>query len=157
MSLTEPKVRVAFKKGPQGDLSFELGQMGAEAAYQLPASYYEEVVDEYRGRRDVLKEALAEIPGVVCPNINGAFYAMVQLPVESAEDFCHWLLDEFEYEGKTVMLAPGAGFYATPGLGADQVRIAYVLNQEDLRSAMACLAAGLKAYRARTESVGTAS
>jgi len=133
------------------------GQMGAEAAYQLPASYYEEVVDEYRGRRDVLKEALAEIPDVVCPNINGAFYAMVQLPVESAEDFCHWLLDEFEYEGKTVMLAPGAGFYATPGLGADQVRIAYVLKQEDLRSAMACLAAGLKAYRARTESVGTAS
>jgi aspartate aminotransferase len=133
------------------------GQMGAEAAYQLPASYYQEVVDEYRGRRDVLKESLAEIPGVVCPNINGAFYAMVQLPVESAEDFCHWLLDEFEHEGKTVMLAPGAGFYATPGLGADQVRIAYVLNQEDLRSAMACLAAGLKAYRARTESIDAAS
>ena len=133
------------------------GQMGAEAAYQLPASYYTEVVDEYRGRRDALKQSLGEIPGVVCPDINGAFYAMVRLPVDSAEEFCHWMLDEFEHEGKTVMLAPGAGFYATPGLGVDQVRIAYVLNEEDLRSAMKCLAAGLVAYQARAESVDAAS
>ena len=123
------------------------GQIGAEAAYQLPASYYSEVVSEYAGRRDALKDALADIPGVVCPDINGAFYAMVKLPVDSAEDFCRWMLEEFEYEGATVMLAPGAGFYATPGQGKDQVRIAYVLNETELRSAMKCLAAGLRAYQ----------
>ena len=123
------------------------GQIGAEAAYQLPASYYSEVVSEYAGRRDALKDALADIPGVVCPDINGAFYAMVKLPVDSAEDFCRWMLEEFEYEGSTVMLAPGAGFYATPGQGKDQVRIAYVLNETELRSAMKCLAAGLRVYQ----------
>lgn len=127
------------------------GQMGAEAAYQLPASYYTGVVSEYAGRRDALKAALAEIPGVVCPDINGAFYAMVKLPVDSAEDFCRWMLDEFEHEGKTVMLAPGAGFYATPGHGLDQVRIAYVLNKDELRSAMKCMAAALSAYQTRAK------
>ncbi|MDG2186089.1 MAG: aminotransferase class I/II-fold pyridoxal phosphate-dependent enzyme, partial [Mariniblastus sp.] len=127
------------------------GQMGAEAAYQLPQSYYTGVVSEYAGRRDALKASLAEIPGVVCPDINGAFYAMVKLPVDSAEDFCRWMLEEFEHEGKTVMLAPGAGFYATPGQGVDQVRIAYVLNQEELRSAMKCMAAALSAYQAKAK------
>ncbi len=127
------------------------GQMGAEAAYQLPQSYYTGVVSEYAGRRDALKASLAEIPGVVCPDINGAFYAMVKLPVDSAEDFCRWMLDEFEHEGKTVMLAPGAGFYATPGQGVDQVRIAYVLNEEELRSAMKCMAAALSAYQAKAK------
>ena len=126
------------------------GQMGAEAAYQLPESYYTDVVKEYAGRRDVLKKALDEIPGVVCPDINGAFYAMVQLPVESADDFCRWMLDEFEHEGATVMLAPGAGFYATPGMGLNQVRIAYVLEEEELRAAVKCLAAALTAYQSRT-------
>ncbi len=122
------------------------GQIGAEAVYDLPQSYYEGVVREYAARRDVLVSALREIEGVVCPDINGAFYAMVRLPIDNSEEFCHWLLAEFQYNGETVMLAPGPGFYATPSLGYDEVRIAYVLNQADLRSAMNCLAAGIKQY-----------
>ena len=122
------------------------GQIGAEAVYQLPQSYYDSVISEYAGRRDILKAALDKIEGVVCPKVNGAFYAMVRLPVEDSENFCRWMLEEFEYEGATVMMAPGAGFYATPGLGNDEVRIAYVLNGEDLSKAMKCLEEGLNAY-----------
>lgn len=123
------------------------GQIGAEAVYGLPPSYYAGVVREYSARRDTLVRALNRIPGVVCPPINGAFYAMVRLPVADSDDFCRWMLEEFQHEGATVMMAPGAGFYATPGLGADEVRIAYVLKQEDLERAVECLAAGLAAYR----------
>jgi aspartate aminotransferase len=122
------------------------GQIGAEAVYKLPQSYYDSVIDEYASRRDILKAALDKIDGVVCPKVNGAFYAMVRLPVKDSEKFCRWMLEEFEHEGATVMMAPGAGFYATPGLGNDEVRIAYVLNGEDLAKAMKCLAEGLKAY-----------
>ena len=127
------------------------GQIGAEAVYKLPSSYYEQVVAEYSGRRDQLKKSLDEIDGVVCPAVNGAFYAMVRLPVDSAERFCRWMLEEFEFEGATVMMAPGEGFYATSGLGVDEVRIAYVLNQSDLRAAMKCLEAGLDAYPGKKE------
>lgn len=127
-----------------------LGQLGAISVYQLPPSYYQGVVSEYVKRRDLLKSALAKIDGVVCPHINGAFYAMVRLPVDDSETFCQWMLEEFSHEGATVMMAPGAGFYATPGLGKDEVRIAYVLNCEDLGAAMDCLDAGLKAYAKRT-------
>ena len=127
-----------------------LGQIGATAVYQLPPSYYEGVVSEYAKRRDLLTSALSKIEGVVCPHINGAFYAMVRLPVDDSEVFCQWILEEFTHEGATVMMAPGAGFYATPGLGKDEVRIAYVLNVEDLEAAMNCLAAGLTAYANRT-------
>lgn len=125
------------------------GQIGAEAVYKLPQSYFEGVVQEYAGRRDQLRKSLDAIDGVVCPAVNGAFYSMVRLPVDSAEKFCRWMLEEFEYEGATVMMAPGEGFYATPGLGVDEVRIAYVLNQGDLQAAMACLEAGLIAYPGR--------
>ena len=125
------------------------GQIGAEAVYKLPQSYFEGVVQEYAGRRDQLRKSLDAIEGVVCPAANGAFYSMVRLPVDSAEKFCRWMLEEFEYEGATVMMAPGEGFYATPGLGVDEVRIAYVLNQGDLQAAMACLEAGLIAYPGR--------
>ena len=125
------------------------GQIGAEAVYKLPQSYFEGVVQEYAGRRDQLRKSLDAIEGVVCPAVNGAFYSMVRLPVDSAEKFCRWMLEEFEYEGATVMMAPGEGFYATPGLGVDEVRIAYVLNQGDLQAAMACLEAGLIAYPGR--------
>jgi len=124
------------------------GQLGAAAVYDLPDSYYEGVVKEYSARRDLLKKSLDEIEGVTCPNINGAFYAMVRLPVEDSEDFCRWMLESFDHEGNTVMMAPGAGFYATEGLGKNEVRIAYVLNEEDLAKAMTCLAEGLKAYNA---------
>ncbi|MFK7768465.1 MAG: pyridoxal phosphate-dependent aminotransferase [Mariniblastus sp.] len=125
------------------------GQLGATAVYQLPASYYEGVNHEYAQRRDLLKATLDKIEGVVCPKVNGAFYAMVRLPVADSEHFCQWMLEEFEHNGATVMMAPGAGFYATPGLGLDEVRIAYVLNCEDLAVAMKCLEEGLKAYSQR--------
>lgn len=124
------------------------GQVGAEAVYQLPQSFYDEVVNEYRERRDQLKASLASIDGVHCPNVNGAFYAMVRLPVDNAEKFCQWMLEEFSHEGATVMMAPGEGFYATSDCGVDEVRIAYVLNQADLAAAMKCLEAGLAVYNA---------
>lgn len=127
------------------------GQLGAEAVYQLASEYYEPVVEEYAKRRDILKSSLDKIEGVTCPHVNGAFYAMVRLPVSNSEHFCQWILEEFSYEGATVMMAPGAGFYATPGLGSNEVRIAYVLNCEDLTKAMQCLEHGLIAYAAKAE------
>ena len=126
-----------------------LGQIGAEAVYDLPASFYEGVVSEYVGRRNLLLSMLREIPGVVVPEVTGAFYAMVRLPVHNAEAFCQWMLEEFSFEGGTVMMAPGNGFYSTPGAGSDEVRVAYVLNQDDLRQAMRCLKEGLSQYPGR--------
>ena len=125
------------------------GQIGATAVYQLPPTYYQGVIGEYEKRRNLLKSALDQMEGVVCPAVNGAFYSMVRLPVDDTDRFCQWMLEEFEHEGATVMMAPGSGFYATPGLGHDEVRIAYVLNCDDLQKAMDCLAAGLSAYQAR--------
>lgn len=125
------------------------GQIGAEAVYGLPASFYEIVVEEYAARRDALKAALAGMEGVLCPEVNGAFYAMVRLPVDDSERFCQWMLEEFTYKGSTVMMAPAGGFYATPGMGKNEVRIAYVLNQHDLAAAMECLQAGLASYPGR--------
>jgi aspartate aminotransferase len=127
-----------------------LGQIGAEAVYALPSTFYEGVVSEYWARRDLVLELLRGMDGVVVPQVNGAFYAMVQLPVDDSEAFCQWMLEAFSYQGQTMMMAPGAGFYATPGQGRDEVRIAYVLKQEDLRQAMYCLQAGLAAYPGRT-------
>ena len=126
-----------------------LGQIGSEAVYALPSSFYEGVAREYAHRRDVLLQRLQQMPGVLCPQVNGAFYAMVRLPVDDSERFCQWMLEEFSHEGGTVMMAPGAGFYATPGAGMDEVRVAYVLNADDLHRAMDCLAAGLQAYPGR--------
>ncbi len=124
-----------------------LGQIGAAAVYQLPESYYRQVIDQYAGRRDLLQAALSQMPGVVCPAIDGAFYAMVKLPVANSDHFCQWMLEKFDHQGTTVMMAPGGGFYATDGCGQDQVRIAYVLKEDDLAAAMEALAAGLAAYR----------
>lgn len=123
-----------------------LGQIGAQAVYQLPESYYQQVNREYAARRDTLKAALQAMPGVVCPQINGAFYAMVGLPIQDADHFCKWILDDFQHEGQTVMMAPGPGFYATPNAGRNQVRIAYVLQQDDLRKAMSVLERALAKY-----------
>ncbi len=119
----------------------------AEACLDVPQSYMNEVITEYKERRDLLIEGLNKIEGVICPNPKGAFYAFVQLPVENAEGFCRWMLEEFDHEGKTVMMAPGAGFYATPDIGKNQVRIAYVLNQENLKEALICLEKGLIVYK----------
>jgi aspartate aminotransferase len=122
-------------------------QIAGEAAVDLPANYFDEVKAEYKKRRDVLVERLNNIPGVLCPNPGGAFYAMAKLPVESAEDFCQWLLESFSFNGQTVMMAPASGFYATKGLGANEVRFAYVLNTDDINHAMDCLEAALKEYK----------
>ena len=111
-------------------------QIAGEAAVDLPSDYFDEVKAEYKKRRDVLVSRLNNIPGVFCPNPGGAFYAMAKLPVESAEDFCRWLLEEFSYNGQTIMMAPAAGFYSTKGLGLNEVRFAYVLNTDDINQAM---------------------
>lgn len=123
-----------------------LGQMVAEAALNTPSSYFEEVRQEYERRRNYIVDRLNAIPGVVCPKPGGAFYCMVQLPVPNAEDFCRFLLQDFSYQGATVMLAPASGFYATPGKGLNQVRLAYVLNLRDMEAAAECLEQALQQY-----------
>jgi aspartate aminotransferase len=125
------------------------GQIGAEAALETPKSYFEEVSKEYVSRRDYVISALNKMDGVFCPNPSGAFYCIARLPIDNADRFCQWLLEDFQHDGKTVMLAPATGFYSTPGAGSDEVRIAYVLNKEDLQNAMACLDAALKVYPGR--------
>lgn len=125
-----------------------LGQIAAEAALDTPDTYFDEVKAEYIARRDFLVKGLNDIPGVVCPNPKGAFYTTVKLPVDDSEKFSKWLLTDFEHNNQTVMMAPAAGFYATPGLGKDEVRIAYVLNLEDLKNAVECLRIALKQYQA---------
>lgn len=126
------------------------GQIGAEAAIDTPDSYFEEVTKEYVARRNLVVEALNKMEGVFCPKPSGAFYCMAQLPVDDTDKFCQWLLEEFSFNGQTVMLAPATGFYSVPELGRHQVRIAYVLNLESLKSAMECLDAALKVYPGRT-------
>ncbi|MDD4082739.1 MAG: pyridoxal phosphate-dependent aminotransferase [Sphaerochaetaceae bacterium] len=125
----------------------DIEQIAANAALQAPRSYIENVKKEYQKRRDFILEALNKIPGVKCNCPKGAFYLVAQLPVEDAEDFSLFLLRDFKYKNQTVMLAPAAGFYATEGMGKNQVRIAYVLNINDLKNAMDCLERGLKAYK----------
>ena len=124
-------------------------QILGEAAVDLPADYFAGTKAEYRKRRDILVKRLNEIPGVFCPNPGGAFYAMARLPVDDAEVFCQWLLESFAFNGQTVMMAPAAGFYGTPGLGKDEVRLAYVLNAEALEKSMDCLKEALKVYPGR--------
>lgn len=121
-------------------------QILGEAAVDLPADYFNEVHAEYNKRRDLLVARLQAMQGVKCPMPGGAFYAIAQLPVDDSEKFCQWLLEEFAHNGATVMMAPAAGFYATPGKGRNEVRLAYVLNTDDINNAMDCLEAALKAY-----------
>jgi aspartate aminotransferase len=122
------------------------GQIAGEAALSTPQSYFNKVVSEYVERRDVLVDGLNKIPGVFCPKPSGAFYAMAHLPIQDSDHFCRWLLESFEYQGATVMLAPATGFYATPGAGMDEVRIGYVLNKEDLRKSVEIIEQALLAY-----------
>ncbi|MBP7345958.1 MAG: pyridoxal phosphate-dependent aminotransferase [Sediminibacterium sp.] len=124
-------------------------QIAGEAAIDLPADYFDTTKAEYKKRRDLIVKRLNEMDGVFCPNPGGAFYAMAQLPIDDSDIFCQWLLEEFSHEGQTVMLAPATGFYGTPGLGKKEVRLAYVLNINDIESAMDCLAQALKVYPAR--------
>lgn len=127
-----------------------LEQIGAEAALSTPKSYFDKVQKEYVERRDLLVEMLNKIEGVFCPKPSGAFYCIARLPIDNSDKFCQWLLESFEYNGETVMLAPATGFYATPGAGSNEVRLAYVLNKTALKSAIICLEKALKIYPGRT-------
>lgn len=123
-----------------------LGQIAAEASLDTPIDYFQTVYDEYIRRRDYMVKTLNRIPGVICPQPKGAFYSIVRLPVDDADRFARWLLEEFEYEGQTVMLAPASGFYHTPGLGKKEVRIAYVLKIKELKKALEVLRIALDRY-----------
>lgn len=125
-------------------------QILAEAGLEVPDTYFDEVNAEYTKRRDVVVEALNNIDGVTCPVPGGAFYTTLELPVDDTDNFCQWLLESFSYNNETVMLAPASGFYATPGLGKKEVRLAYVLETNSLLKAVKCLEEGLKEYPGRT-------
>lgn len=127
-----------------------IAQIASEAALDTPQSYFDEVVSEYVERRNITVDGLNRIPGVFCPKPSGAFYCVAEFPVDSTEKFCQWLLEEYDYEGETVMMAPASGFYSTPGLGMKEARIAYVLKKESLEKAVKILEEALKVYPGRT-------
>ena len=144
------KVREAVMKFCQARLSPPLvGQIIAEASLTTPQEYMDQVYEEYLQRRNFLIDGLNKIPGVYTPTPMGAFYTMVRLPVDDAEKFCEWCLTDFSYQGQTIMMAPGSGFYSTPGAGRDEVRLAYVLNKEDLAKALVVLEMALDEYGRR--------
>ena len=129
-----------------------LEQIAGEAAVDTPGEYFEIVNKEYTLRRDILVSALNKMDGVFCPNPGGAFYVVASFPIDNADKFCQWMLEEFSYNNETVMMAPATGFYATKGAGQNQVRMAYVLNSDDLKKAMICLEEALRVYPGRKES-----
>ena len=126
------------------------GQILSEAAIDTPQAYFDKVIAEYVTRRNVVVEAINKMEGCFCPNPKGAFYAVARLPIDNADKFCQWLLEDFEYNNETVMLAPATGFYSTKGKGTDEIRISYVLKVEDLKASMKCLEEALKVYPGRT-------
>lgn len=150
VSRNKDVISTALKFGQQRLCPPVLGQLAAEAALDSPEEYYQSVQREYMNRRDFLVGALNEMPGVVCPKPKGAFYVIAKLPVDDTEKFAQWLLSDFSYENQTVMVAPASGFYSTQGLGKNEVRLAYVLNIDDLKHAMKCLAKALEVYPGRT-------
>lgn len=123
-----------------------LGQIAAMGALDTPQSYFDNVIEKYIERRNIMVDGLNAISGVFCPKPRGAFYCVARLPIQDSEDFCQWLLESFEYEGQTVMMAPASGFYATLEMGKNEVRIAYVLDKEALKNALKCLEEALKIY-----------
>ena len=127
-----------------------LEQIAAEAALSLPMNYFDETRAAYKNRRSVLINRLSRMEGVFCPAPSGAFYAMAKLPVDNTDNFCQWLLTTFRHNNATIMLAPGSGFYTTPGLGMNEIRLAYVLNEVEINAAMDCLEIALKTYPHRT-------
>lgn len=128
-----------------------IDQIASEAALNTPQSYFDNVVNEYVERRNIMVDGLNNIPGVFCPKPSGAFYCVARFPVDNAEKFCQWLLESFDFEGQTVMMAPANGFYATPGAGEQEARIAYVLEKDSLRYAVKCLEEALKVYPGRVQ------
>lgn len=142
------KVHDTVMKFCQARLSPPLiGQIAANASLKENGSYMQKNFDEYKSRRDFLIERLNNIPGVYSPMPQGAFYTLAKLPIDDADAFCAWCLSDFQYEGQTVFMAPATGFYVTPGLGKNEVRIAYVLNKEDLEKALTVLEKALEAYQ----------
>ena len=123
--------------------------IGAAALINTTKEYFQEVHQEYQKRRDIVYNALLNIPNVVCEKPMGAFYVVAKLPIDDAENFAKWMLTDFNVNNATTMVAPAAGFYATPGLGKDEVRLAYILKEEDLTAAMEILAKGIEAYNNR--------
>ena len=149
------EIRKAVMKFCQARLSPPLiGQIVAEASLDAPEEYYRDVYDEYVERRKCLIDGLNRIPGVYSPIPMGAFYTVAKLPIDDSDKFCRWCLEEFNYEGETVMMAPASGFYTTPGAGRNQVRVAYVLKKHDLERALVVLAKALEAYPGRVEDEG---
>lgn len=145
------EVMMAAMKFAQARLSPpSYGQIGAEAALDTPQSYFDGVKTEYISRRDFLIEELNKIDGVFCPKPSGAFYCIARLPIDNSDTFCQWLLESFSHNGQTVMMAPATGFYSTPGAGVNEVRLAYVLNKEDLKNSVICLKEALKVYPGKT-------
>lgn len=127
-----------------------LGQIAAEAAIETPGSYFDEVIEEYRKRRDTVVKMMNNMEGVTCPEPKGAFYVTAKLPIDDSDKFCQWLLEDFNHDNQTVMLAPATGFYSTPGAGLNEVRISYVLNVDNLRKAMETIEVALKHYPGKT-------
>lgn len=127
-----------------------VAQIAAEAAIDTPKSYFDNVIAEYTKRRNTLVDGLNKIPGVYCPVPGGAFYVVARLPIDHADKFCQWMLEEFSYKNNTVMMAPATGFYSTKGQGEQEVRMAYVLRQEDLEQALECIEKALEVYPGRT-------
>ena len=149
------EIRKAVMKFCQARLSPPLiGQIVAEASLDAPEEYYRDVYDEYVERRKCLIDGLNRIPGVYSPIPMGAFYTVAKLPIDDSEKFCRWCLEEFNYEGETIMMAPASGFYTTPGAGHNQVRVAYVLKKHDLERALIVLGKALEAYPGRVEDEG---
>lgn len=141
------QVMAAAMKFAQARLSPPtFAQIASEAALETPQSYFDEVITEYKDRRDTLIQELQKIGGVKVATPKGAFYCIAKLPVKSADDFAQWLLESYDFNGETVMVAPAAGFYSTPGVGLDEVRIAYVLKKEDLIRSVEILGEALKVY-----------
>ena len=149
------EIRKAVMKFCQARLSPPLiGQIVAEASLDAPEEYYRDVYDEYVERRKCLIDGLNRIPGVYSPIPMGAFYTVAKLPIDDSDKFCRWCLEEFNYEGETIMMAPASGFYTTPGAGRNQVRVAYVLKKHDLERALVVLGKALEAYPGRVEDEG---
>lgn len=126
-----------------------VAQIAAEAAVDTPQSYFDAVKREYEARRDTLVNGLNNIDGVYCPKPGGAFYVLARLPIDDADRFCQWMLEHFRYDNQTIMMAPASGFYSTPHAGKNEVRLAYVLNINDLKKSLTCLERGLTAYPGR--------
>ena len=150
MSKNKEVMKTALKFAQARLCPPSFGQVAAEACIDTPESYFEEAMEEYLQRRDIVVKMINEMDGAYCPNPKGAFYVVAQLPIDNADIFCQWLLESFDYNKETVMLAPATGFYASKNAGMNEVRISYVLNTEDLKAAMIALAQALKVYPGKT-------